>query len=251
MSNDTLIGNAGDNVLLGGDGDDILIGGEGDDILIGGERNNTLDGGAGSDTASYVTARAGVTVNLSLTGAQDTGGAGTDTLRNLENLTGSAFDDILIGNAGDNVLLGGEGNDTLNSRAGNDTLDGGGGNDILNGGAGNDTLSSGSGLDRFVFNTALNALTNKDVISDFSVLDDTLVLDNAIFTKFTATGAIAPGTLVVRAEAVADDSNDFLLYDTSTGILSYDADGNGAGAAVAFVTLLGIPALTSADITII
>ena len=50
---------------------------------------------------------------------------------------------------------------------------------------------------------------------------------------------------------MAGDSNDYLIYNTTTGTLSYDADGNGAGAAVAFVTLLGNPALTSTDFTII
>lgn len=56
---------------------------------------------------------------------------------------------------------------------------------------------------------------------------------------------------MANAGGVAVDANDFLLYDTTTGTLSYDADGNGAGAKVEFVTLVGIPALTAADFTII
>ena len=51
--------------------------------------NDSLDGGAaGSDTASYTDAAAGVTVSLAITTAQNTVGSGTDTLTNIENLTG-------------------------------------------------------------------------------------------------------------------------------------------------------------------
>ena len=71
----------------------------GNDTLIGGAGNDTLDGGAaGSDTASYADATAGVTVSLAITTAQNTVGAGTDTLTNFENLTGSNLNDTLTGN---------------------------------------------------------------------------------------------------------------------------------------------------------
>ena len=77
------------------------------DTLEGNGGNNVLAGGAGTDTVSYEHATAGVTVNLALTTAQNTVGAGTDTLSAFENLTGSAFDDTLTGNTGANVLIGG------------------------------------------------------------------------------------------------------------------------------------------------
>ena len=106
----------------------MLSGLAGNDTLEGGDGDDTLDGGAGNDTASYADAAGGVTVSLARHGAaQNTGGAGTDTLIGIENLTGSAFDDTLTGDAGDNVLGGRAGNDTLNGGAGNDTLDGGDG----------------------------------------------------------------------------------------------------------------------------
>ena len=80
----------------------------GNDTLVGGAGNDSLDGGAaGSDTASYIDATAGVTVSLALTAAQNTIGAGTDTLFNFENLTGSNFNDTLIGNSVANILNGG------------------------------------------------------------------------------------------------------------------------------------------------
>ena len=85
-----------------------------------------MDGGAaGSDTASYFDATAGVTVSLAIAAAQNTIGAGVDTLFNFENLTGSNFNDTLTGNSVANILNGGAGNDALIGGAGNDSLIGG------------------------------------------------------------------------------------------------------------------------------
>ena len=119
-----------------------------------------LDGGAGTDTASYALAHAGVTVNLGVSGPQETFGAGIDTLVNIENLTGSAFDDTLIGNAGANVLSGG---------LGNDVLVGGGGGDTMSGhaaGAVNPT-----DINTYVYNAPTNSVPGAntfDTITDFT-----------------------------------------------------------------------------------
>ena len=129
--NDTLIGNDGANRLEGRDGDDVLIGGVGDDVL---------DGGAGFDTASYATAQAGVIIDLSKVGLQNTRGAGVDSLISIEGLKGSAYADTLTGDAGANTLDGGAGDDVLIGGAGDDLLIGGAGNDVLDGGAGVDTV---------------------------------------------------------------------------------------------------------------
>ncbi|WP_343525506.1 cadherin domain-containing protein [Sphingomonas sp.] len=121
--NDVLTGDAGVNTLTGGAGDDVLEGGAGAD---------TLDGGAGADTASYAGSSAGVTVDLRVTTAQaSTGDASGDVLIGIENLTGSAFDDILTGDGGNNVLRGGAGADTLVGLGGADTIDGGDGVDTI------------------------------------------------------------------------------------------------------------------------
>jgi len=72
-----------------------------------------------------------VTVSLALAGAQNTVGAGIDTLINFEDLTGSGFNDILTGNALANLLTGGAGNDSLDGGDGSDTLLGGNGGDSL------------------------------------------------------------------------------------------------------------------------
>jgi serralysin len=159
--NDTLIGNQANNVLVGGAGQDTLIGDVGNDTLNGGPGNDSMGGGAGIDTASYADAPAGVTVSLALQGAaQNTIGAGIDTLSNFENLTGSAFNDTLTGNAGANSLNGLAGNDVLIGGAGNDTLTGLTGNDTLYGGPGNDSMDGGAaGSDTVAYADAAAAVT--------------------------------------------------------------------------------------------
>ncbi|UGX94085.1 Ig-like domain-containing protein [Bradyrhizobium barranii subsp. barranii] len=133
-----------------------LTGSQFNDLLEGDAGNNVLAGGAGIDTVSYAHASAGVTVSLAVTSAQNTFGAGSDTLTGFENLTGSAYNDVLTGSSAADVLTGGGGNDVLNGGGGADTLDGGAGADRLTGGAGNDSF-------KFNFGEA-----NGDVVTDFA-----------------------------------------------------------------------------------
>jgi len=146
---------------------------------------------------------------------------------------------IIVGTLGNDSITAGVGNDSMSGGAGNDTLAGGAGNDTLVGGAGNDMLTGGDGADRFVLDAAFSA-ANVDTIKDFATGTDKIVLSAKVFTKFTGSSAgtaITAGNLVVGAgtTAKAADSNDYLIYDTGTDMLYYDADGNGAGAPVAFV----------------
>ncbi len=120
VSIENLIGSAYADTLTGNGGANVIEGGAGTDLL---------DGQGGADTASYAGAAAAVTVSLALTAQQDTKGAGLDTLKNFENLRGSAFNDKLTGDAAANRLEGGAGNDTLTGGGGTDTLVGGDGND--------------------------------------------------------------------------------------------------------------------------
>jgi Ca2+-binding RTX toxin-like protein len=127
---DSLSGNASANVLTGAGGDDVLSGAAGNDTLIGGSGNDTLAGGADRDTVDYSASSVGVTVDLTVTGAQVSGGdASGDVISGVENIIGSSFADRLVGDAGTNSLSGGAGNDTLIGGQGADTLVGGDGRD--------------------------------------------------------------------------------------------------------------------------
>ena len=149
----TLTGTSAANDMRGLGGNDTLNGLGGEDLLEGGAGDDAIEGGTGIDTASYASAALGVAVSLAIAGAQETGGAGTDTLVSIENLSGSAFDDKLIGNAAVNVLSGLAGNDQLDGAGGNDMLLGGDGDDILIGGAGQDVLDGGEGFDFVSYET--------------------------------------------------------------------------------------------------
>jgi Ca2+-binding RTX toxin-like protein len=134
-------------------------------------------------------------------------------------------------------LTAGLGNDSITGVAGNDTLSGGAGDDTLVGGAGFDVLTGGNGADRFVFDSAL-VPTNLDTITDFVTGADKIVLSAKIFSKFKGSSAAIPVTvdnLVVGVGVTAKDSNDYLIYDTESDLLYYDADGFGGKDAVAFV----------------
>ncbi|WP_426960175.1 hypothetical protein [Muricoccus radiodurans] len=139
---DTLLGDNGSNVLIGGAGADLLRGGGGADALI---------GGTGLDTVDYLTSGSGVAAYLG--GTAGVGGdAAGDVLTEVENLTGSAFNDVLVGDNGSNVIIGGTGNDYLLGRGGADVLVG------------------GAGTDRFVFASLTDSTPGPgvDLIADFS-----------------------------------------------------------------------------------
>ena len=129
--NDRLSGDIFDNLLRGGEGDDRLVGDGGDDWLIGDSGDDVMDGGPGWDTADYSEATAAVWIDLAVEDAQDTQGAGTDTLISIENVVGSAFNDVLYAGRFGGTLVGGAGNDRIYAGPGRNQLEGGAGNDIL------------------------------------------------------------------------------------------------------------------------
>jgi Ca2+-binding RTX toxin-like protein len=148
--------------------------------------------------------------------------------------TGNSLANVLVGNSGANVL---------NGASGNDRLDGAGGKDVLTGGAGRDT---------FVFSSALHALNNVDVVKDFNVADDTIALDNAMMPGLgAAIGMLSAGHFWQSSTGLAHDSDDRIIYETDTGKLFYDADGNGTGGRVHFATLGPNLQLTNLDFIVI
>lgn len=163
-------------------------------------------------------------------------------------LVGTSANDTLNGTAANDTIRGLAGSDRLYGRDGNDSLDGGTGNDLLWGGAGSDTMFGGAGADRFVFDTALGS-GNVDRITDFSRVDDTILLENSIFTRLTTTGTLNSGAFY--AGAAAHDSTDRIIYNPATGALSYDADGTGAAASVQFAQLASGLSLTYQDFLVV
>jgi large repetitive protein len=121
-----------------------------------------------------------------------------------------------------------------------DAFIGGNGNDLLVGGSGSDTLTGGSGADVFRFNTALNSATNVDTIPDFEANGtDHIQLSASIFASLSGS-ILASANFAANVGGNAVDGNDYILYDTSTGNLYYDGDGNGDGSKTLFAKLTGV-----------
>ena len=125
---------------------------------------------------------------------------------------------------------------------------------MLVGSTGKDSYNGGLGNDTFRLNG--NALI--DTIQDFSSADDTIQLENTIFTSFVNTGMVSINSFIqgagfTSADAGATGADDFLIYNTSTGGLYYDAGGNTADSApaVQIALLATYPALTNADFFVI
>jgi Ca2+-binding RTX toxin-like protein len=149
-TNDEVFALAGHDLVAGGGGNDTIWGGSGNDILNGGTGLDVLNGGTGIDTVFYSFASSGVFASLGLGFGYVTGlgkAADEDKLVDIENLTGSNYDDTLAGDDDNNVLKGLKGGDRLNGWIGNDTLEGGEGYDRLEGWDGADHLDGGAGFD--------------------------------------------------------------------------------------------------------
>ena len=246
-----ILGNAGANVLNGMGGVDRLTGFGGNDVYV---VDNALDlvieaAGKGTDTVKASVSYA-LGASLEIEVLRTVNAAATTRI----DLTGSNTNNTIIGNAGPNVLKGLAGDDNLSG------LDSAGlflfAGDILHGGLGNDVLAGGLGRDFFVFDTALSETTNVDHIPDFSVADDTIRLDDAIFTALPGP-ANGPRELTadefhLSTDAVlAHDSSDRIIYQQTTGALFYDPDGDGAAAAIKFAQLAAGLAMTQAVLAMV
>jgi len=99
--NDTLFATMGDHVYNGG----------------GGTHDGAWSNTGGEDVLDFKLALSGVTVDLGLTTAQNTGW-GTVTLHNIEGISGSQYIDTLTGNGADNMFEGRGGNDLIHLESG-------------------------------------------------------------------------------------------------------------------------------------
>jgi len=207
---DQLIGTAAADVIYGAGGDDVMIGLSGNDTYY-------------ADSAADV--------------VTETADKGIDTVRSLVTYILPANVERLILIEGS--AINGVGNSQSNMLSGNSS------SNTLNGRAGNDTLTGRTGRDRFLFNTAPNTSTNYDTITDFKAADDTVLLDNSVFTGLPATGTLAPAAFATGTAATITMHR--IIYDPVTGNVWYDRDGVGGAAAVRFAKLTTKPALTNAD----
>ena len=217
-----LRGQNGNDALYGGYGNDTLDGGPGTDHLYGQSGRDTLIGGTESDVyyvedaTDTIVERVGegndsvyTIVNYALTPGAEVEYLSIQNLFDTTaiNLTGNEFANQIVGNQGPNQIAGGPGPDRLYGNAGNDL---------------------------FLFDSPLNAATNVDVIGDFRVNDDSILLENQIFGAF-AQGRLAEDRFVVGPAGL--DANDNLIYNPANGALLYDVDGSGPGAAIQFARL--------------
>ena len=223
-----IVGNAANNILSGGAGNDIISGFLGADTMIGGLGNEIYT----VDNVNDV-----VTENLN---------EGTDKVNSSVTYTLSAnVEDLTLTGS---LVINGTGNSLANKvigNAGNNQLDGGAGNDVLDGGAGSNILTGGTGNDLFKFTTAGHI----DTVTDYNVANDTIQLENAVFTALAATGTLVASRFRIGTQAV--DADDSIIYDSVAGKLLYDADGNGAGTAVQIATIGVGLSMTNADIVVI
>jgi Ca2+-binding RTX toxin-like protein len=174
-----------------------------------------------------------------------------DLLVNAE-LTTSAVK--IVGSTHNDEIIGSDFNDTLNGDKGADVVRGGAGNDVVNGGLGNDTLFGDDGRDQFLFDTALGG--NLDHLGDFRPVDDTIRIDDDIFSwAGQVTGALQATNFKVLGTGQTQDADDHILYNQNTGIIYYDVDGAGGLALRAFAVADNfagdVPVLTFRDFTIV
>ncbi|MBB3937064.1 beta strand repeat-containing protein [Aureimonas phyllosphaerae] len=231
--NDTLIGDAGRNVIRGGAGDDrIGSGGDGSDFLDGGSGADTYVVGLGRGDTQYVFDNAGdriqtVRVDGTITEGETAAG-GTDTVWSSIDLDLRRDDLAFV----ENLRLQGTANLNATGNGLNNLITGNAASNTIAGGAGRDSLYGKGGADTFVF-TGKGA-ANRDSIWDFDQ-DDKIQLSQATFANLDRDGDGLVDVLSQTGKATGTAAQ--LIYNKATGILSYDADGTGAGAAedIAFI----------------
>ncbi|MFD1983545.1 calcium-binding protein [Mesorhizobium newzealandense] len=213
-------------------------------VIGGNSGNNIINGLGGADTMSGAQGNDTYYVDNASDHVVETIGQGTDNVQAYVsfNLTGQELENLQLRTP---ASINGTGNSIANVIGGNS------GNNVINGLGGNDTLSGAQGQDTFVFTTALNASTNVDHITDFSVVDDTLQVDNLIFAALGGNGTLTADQFIKNTTGLAGDGNDHIIYETDTGWLYYDSNGSAAGGSTHFATLAANLAMTNADFVVV
>jgi Ca2+-binding RTX toxin-like protein len=244
---------SGNDILTGTALSEYIAGGAGNDTINGGAGIDTMVGGIGNDLY-YVDNASDLVVEVAGLGSSDAILSSVSYINKIGverlYLTGTA-NLVAVGvNAQNDIISGNSGNNVINGLTGNDTLAGGIGNDTLIGGVGLDVLIGGAGNDIFRFDTAPNATTNRDAITDFVAVNDTIYLENAVFAGLgLTTGALAAGKF--NFGTAATQADDRIIYNSATGVLIYDADGVGGAAGIHFATLTGHPPISALDFFVV
>ena len=198
-----------DTVTIGSGGaDQIALGGGNDTLIINtqafktgtsgvaGQGTVLAQGGGGTDTVDFSGVTKDLTVHLR---------AGYTFSAGLGWLSVTSFE----------ILKGGGGNDQLVGSTYDETISGGLGRDVLTGGA---------GADKFLFN-AMETSANRDTITDFAVAEDKIQFSKSVFTGLTG-NAVTAAMFATAMGAMTASTR--LIYNSATGVLSYDADGSGS-----------------------
>ncbi len=271
VSIEKIIGTSFDDTLKGAGHMEAIYGGAGSDTIDAGKvgaNNPNLDGGAGYD---YIYgSRFNDRIRLNADGGYAAGGLGND----FYHVTGAANEDIVeVAGQGTKDVVATSSSYVLSAdldievmqttnRNGTTAINltgnqlrqsqilGNAGSNVLDGKGGSDVLDGAAGKDFFAFTTAL-AADNVDTILNFSAVDDTIRLENAIFTALTVTGPLAASAFRADTTGLAQDADDRIIYETTTGRLFYDEDGVGGASAIQFAVLSGTPTITNADFQVI
>ncbi|MER9984483.1 calcium-binding protein [Mesorhizobium sp. M0103] len=196
-------GNAGANTIIGGGGADRMAGYGGNDVYyVDNAADKVIEAVSGGTDRVHTSVGYALATGLEIELLATTNPSGITPI----NLTGNEFAQKIQGNAATNII------------------NGGGGTDILTGNGGNDA---------FVFNSALGT-GNIDRITDFNKLQDKIQLDDAIFAGLKLGGLSSDAFF---AGTTAHDSSDHIIYNSSTGALSFDSDGIGGAHQTQFATL--------------
>jgi Ca2+-binding RTX toxin-like protein len=219
-----LTGNDVRNYIWATQGDNVIDGGGGADFMV----------GYGGDDIYYVDNAGDVTL-------EDVNGGTDRVVASADYRLGANVENLQAANIGGTAALALTGNEQANFIWGTQ------GSNVLAGRGGNDHLYGYAGADQFLFNTEAGA-ANADWLDDFQAGTDKILLDNSVFTAL-ADGALPASAFVTGTAAL--DADDRIIFDSATGSLFYDADGNGAGSALLVAVIPLGQALTAADLLVI
>jgi Ca2+-binding RTX toxin-like protein len=164
-----------------------------------------------------------------------------------DTVIGSTRADLVDGRNGSDRLEGRQGNDELTGSWGEDTLIGGKGADKLIGGEGRDVLYGGAGVDKIMISTI--GAANRDFVQDFVSGTDEFILSYGSAFLGLPEGQLAASAF--RNGSEAQDANDRIIYERSSGRLFFDVDGEGGAEKVIFAQVTAGLRLSASDFSVL